>query len=328
MTLLVTGGAGFIGSHFIKLWLATHPNEQVVNFDALTYAGNLANVATVQHQANYTFIKGDVRDIAAVRAVFEEYAITQVVNFAAESHVDRSIAAPHLFMETNVLGTENLLNVARQYWEVAPQTYRPHTRFVQISTDEVYGDAQNERAGFIEDSPLLPSSPYAAAKASADLLIGAYQRTYRFPALITRCTNNYGPNQYAEKWIPVVIKHALNDTPIPVYGSGLQERNWIHVEDHCRAVRLVLEQGQVGQIYNISGTTPRTNVAIATDILQLLGKSPALLTHVTDRLGHDQAYRLQMTRMQALHWQPTIPFDEGLRNTVAWYQAHPDYLEG
>ncbi|MDO4680473.1 MAG: dTDP-glucose 4,6-dehydratase [Aerococcus sp.] len=327
MNILVTGGAGFIGSHFIRLLLKQSDTDAVVNLDALTYAGNLKNLQSVENHPRYTFVHGDVCDPECVSRVFGEYQIDQVVHFAAESHVDRSIARPERFMTTNVLGTENLLNVARHYWETTPEHYHPENRFVQISTDEVYGDAVGQLEPFDETSVLHPSSPYAASKASADLMVGAYQRTYQFPALITRSSNNYGPNQYPEKWIPVVIKHALYNESIPLYGSGLQERDWIHVTDHCRGVLTVLKQGKLGEIYNIAGHTTITNRALAQEILQYLGQPESLLTHVSDRLGHDQRYAISDTKLRQIGWKQQIEFIDGLHETIDWYQSHPDWLK-
>ncbi|MDO4670389.1 MAG: dTDP-glucose 4,6-dehydratase [Aerococcus sp.] len=325
MNILVTGGAGFIGSHFVRLLMKTHPNDHIINFDALTYAGNLANVSEVAQAKNYTFVKGDIRDLAFVRRIFSTYRIDQVVNFAAESHVDRSITAPRLFMETNILGTENLLLAAKDYWKIAPQTYPNHVRFLQISTDEVYGDASGSTKPFSEQEALQPSSPYAASKASADLVVGAYQRTYQFPAMITRCTNNYGPNQYKEKFIPVIIRHALADEAVPIYGNGQQERDWIHVWDHCRAVLTVLKRGKLGSIYNVSAQHALTNFALTQQILALLGKPLDRIEHVSDRLGHDGKYAITNDRIMALGWSAQVPFDEGIKQTVRWYVDHPEY---
>jgi len=316
--ILVTGGAGFIGSNYIRHVLAHGRDERVLNFDLLTYAGNLENLAGCEDDPRYGFRRGDIRDRAFVREVLADERIDAVVHFAAESHVDRSVEGPEVFVSTNVLGTEILLEESR-----AAQV----ARFVMVSTDEVYGSLGPE-GKFTEDTPLAPNSPYAASKAAADLLCRAFHRTFGLPVMITRCSNNYGPYQFPEKLIPLMIANALEDKPLPVYGDGQQVRDWLWVEDHCRAVDLVLRRGEPGRIYNIGGCNEMPNLELVTMLVDRLGKSRDLITHVTDRPGHDRRYAIDADRiMSELGWAPSLEFREGLAATVDWYLANRPWWE-
>ncbi len=316
MKLLVTGGAGFIGSNFIRLALAHGRDDQIVNFDALTYAGNLLNLADVTSQAGYQFIKGDIRDGDAVRRALE--GCEAVVHFAAESHVDRSIYEPAPIISTNVGGTLVLLQAAR---ELKVQ------RFLHVSTDEVYGDLPPGSCAD-ESHPLQGNSPYAASKAGADLLVRSFVRTYGFPAIITRASNNYGPYQFPEKFLPLMICNALEGRALPVYGDGLQERDWVHVEDHCRALLLVLERGRDGEVYNIGGGNPEKNLTMAKRVLNALGRESSLIEHVADRPGHDRRYSLDCGKIRReLNWKPTISLDEGIAQTIAWYKQNQAWIQ-
>lgn len=315
MRIFVTGGAGFIGSNFIREVLSSRPGYRVTNCDKLTYAGNLANLQDLAENPCYRFIKSDICDSASVQAAMD--GCDAVVHFAAESHVDRSIYQPAPVIETNLTGTFVLLQVAR---ELRIQ------RFVHVSTDEVYGDLA---AGVFasEDYPLRPSSPYSASKAGSDLLVQSYVRTFRFPAIITRSSNNYGPYQFPEKFLPLIINNALQGDPLPIYGDGRQERNWLHVEDNCRAILTVLEKGEVGEIYNIGGDATEENVAMARQILALLGKPESLLSYVKDRPGHDRRYALNCAKIEKhLGWKPRISLVEGLKKTTAWYKNNAAWL--
>jgi dTDP-glucose 4,6-dehydratase len=315
MKMFVTGGAGFIGSNFIACALSLRPNDRILNYDKLTYAGNLANLAAVERNPSYSFIKGDICDPAAVENAMR--GCDAVVHFAAESHVDRSIYEPAPVIQTNVTGTFFLLEVARKLGI---------RRFVHVSTDEVYGDLPPGSAAD-ENSALRPSSPYAASKASSDLLVLSYIRTYEFPALITRSSNNYGPFQFPEKFLPLIIANALENRPLPIYGDGKQERNWLHVEDNCRAILAVLEKGKLGEIYNVGGNDVEENIAIARRLLRLTGRSESLLSFVKDRPGHDRRYALRHAKIQEqLGWSPAIPLDEGLRRTINWYKKNAAWL--
>jgi dTDP-glucose 4,6-dehydratase len=316
MKLMVTGGAGFIGSNFVRLVLDEHPDYSVLNFDKLTYSGNACTLRDVKENARHTFVRGDICDRRKVQKVFSQ-GVDAVVHFAAESHVDRSILESSAFIKTNVLGTHCLLDAARQAGV---------KRFVLISTDEVYGSAPAGEK-FSEQSQLAPNSPYAASKASADLVARAYFRTYRFPVIIVRCTNNYGPYQYPEKFIPLIIARAMKGQPIPVYGDGLQIRDWVFVMDHCAAIDSVLHQGRDGEIYNLGAGNEWTNLDIARRILQLLGKPDSLLTHVQDRPGHDRRYALNCAKAQKeLGWASRTMLEDGLRQTVAWYVANREWM--
>ena len=317
MKIFVTGGAGFIGSNFITHVLGLPQEYSVVNYDKLTYAGNLANLASVAHHPRYTFIKGDICDPAAVEPAMA--GCQTVVHFAAESHVDRSIYEPARAIETNVSGTFVLLQVARKL---------KIEKFLHVSTDEVYGDMA---PGAIadEDSPLQPSSPYSASKASSDLIVKSYVRTFAFPAVITRASNNYGPFQFPEKFLALMITNALDDKPLPIYGDGQQERDWLHVEDHCRGILAALERGRIGEVYNIGGPDVIENLTMARRVLRAIGKSESLLSHVRDRPGHDRRYALSCDKIEwELGWKPTIPLDDGLRQTIEWYRANTEWVAG
>lgn len=311
MKLFVTGGAGFVGSNFIRLVLSLNREYSVVNFDKLTYAGNLGNLAGVSGSPNYVFIKGDICDVVGVDSAMA--GCDAVVHLAAESHVDRSIAQPADAIQTNVTGTLVLLQAARKF---------QIQRFVHISSDEVYGDIP---AGSFSDEnfPLAPSSPYSASKAAADLLVLSFVRTYRFPALIARCSNNYGPRQFIEKLLPLMIARAFADAPLPIYGDGLQERNWLHVEDNSRAILAVLERGRLGHVYNVGGADVKDNLTMARDLLKIIGKPESLISHVTDRPGHDRRYALNSEKIRSqLGWEPSISLEDGLRQTVEWYRKN------
>lgn len=325
--LLVTGGAGFIGSNFIRHILPRPDIEQVVNLDLLTYAGNLRNLSDVSEDPRYTFVRGDIRDRALTEELFARYAPDTVVHFAAESHVDRSITEPEVFLTTNAVGTLTLLEAAKSAWSRSPgdkhcREYQPGVRFLQVSTDEVYG-ALGPVGLFREDTPLAPNSPYAASKASGDLLVRAFAQTYGLPVNITRCSNNYGPYQFPEKLIPLMIHNARTGRPLPVYGDGLQVRDWLHVNDHCRAIETVLERGRPGEIYNVGGSNERTNLEIIRLILQELEAPEDLIVHIQDRPGHDRRYAIDSGKLQReLGWKPRYTFEEGLRETVRWYLEH------
>ena len=317
MKLLVTGGAGFIGSNFIRLALSLSKNYQIVNLDKLTYAGNLANLESVVENPNYSFVRGDIRDAAAVEGAMR--GCDAVVHFAAESHVDRSIYEPAPAMETNVTGTFVLLQVARKL---------NIERFVHISTDEVYGDLP-PGVFATEESPLRPSSPYSASKAASDLLVLSFHRTYGFPGLITRSSNNYGPYQFPEKFIPLMITNALEDRPLPIYGDGRQQRDWLHVDDNCRAILAVLERGREGEAYNIGGLDVEENLTIARKLLHWMGKPETLLSYVADRRGHDRRYALVCGKIeQELGWKPIVPPEEGLQQTIEWYRTNNQWTAG
>jgi len=347
MIVLVTGGAGFIGSHFIRLVLQKKPSYRLINLDKLTYSGNLENLTDVagpQAGKHYFFIQGDICDAALIHALFSgEHAIfreqeclrpnrpgspiTAVVHFAAESHVDRSIRDASPFFRTNVEGTRILLESARCHWEMDSSTPNrsPH-RFIHVSTDEVYGSLQPQEPPFREDSPLKPNSPYAASKAASDLAVLAYHHTYGLPAIITRCGNNYGPYQHPEKFIPLFVTNTLEDKPLPLYGDGLQVRDWIYVLDHCSALLVVLERGEVGEVYNIGAGEERTNREVAELLTRILGKSPDLIRSVRDRLGHDRRYALDVTKIQStLGWRAERPFAKGIEATIQWYKSHPSW---
>jgi len=316
MKILVTGGAGFIGSNFIKYVLSKYPHYKMVNLDKLTYAGNLDNLSDIKDNPNYQFIKGDICDQNLVERILEN-RIDVIVNFAAETHVDRSIYDPKIFVQTNVLGTQVLLESA-----LKPKI----ERFVQISTDEVYGTLTN--GSFTESSPLLPNSPYAASKASADLLTRSYHRTFGLAAVIARSTNNYGPYQFPEKLIPLFITNAFSDQELPLYGDGLYVRDWLYVEDHCRALDLVLHKGKIGEIYNISGNCEKANLEITELILKRLNKPKSLIKHVKDRPAHDRRYALDSTKIRGeLGWKPDTSLEKGLAETVDWYIANQKWWE-
>ena len=315
MKLFVTGGAGFIGSNFIRHVLGLNQGHQIVNYDSLTYAGNLANLESVADDPNYRFVKGDICDGPAVTAAMD--GCDAVIHFAAESHVDRSIYEPSAAIETNVTGTFVLLQIARKLRV---------QRFVHISTDEVYGDILPE-AFADETSHLRPSSPYSASKAASDLLVLSYVRTYGFPGLITRSSNNYGPFQFPEKFLPLMITNALDDKPLPIYGDGQQQRDWLHVEDNCRGILAVLERGRIGEVYNIGGLDIVENLTMARRLLRVMGKPETLLSYVQDRPGHDRRYALKCEKMEReLGWKPLISLEEGLRQTIDWYGANASWM--
>lgn len=330
-TVLVTGGAGFIGANFIHYLRRMRPGWRVLNLDLLTYAGNPENLAELDNDPLYTLIQGDVADWGLVASLFAQYAIRTVVHFAAETHVDRSIQDPSVFVRTNVLGTFSLLEAARQAWKDTPLD---DCRFLQISTDEVYGSLGPADPPCTETSPYAPSSPYSASKASADWLARSYLKTYRLPVIITNCTNNYGPYQFPEKLIPFTLCQALEGKPIPIYGTGGNVRDWLYVEDHCRALLLVLEQGQVGETYNIAGLQERANLDLVRLLLRVLaslrpdlGGLESLITFVPDRPGHDWRYALNINKIQHnLKWRPQVSLEEGLRQTISWYLTNLDWL--
>lgn len=316
MNVLVTGGAGFIGSNFIHYYRAKHPASLVINVDALTYAGNPANLADVRQDGGYRFVQADIANRQALEPIFAE-GIDAVVNFAAESHVDRSIAQPDLFVRTNVLGTQTLLELARKYGV---------SKFVQVSTDEVYGSL-GETGLFTETTPLAPNSPYSASKAGADLLVRAYHETYGLNVNITRCSNNYGPYQFPEKMIPLMILKALRDQALPVYGDGLNVRDWLYVEDHCSALELVLHGGKPGEVYNIGGGNERNNLQVVKAILAALGKPESLISYVKDRLGHDRRYAVDAEKIRSeLGWEPKYNYETGMKMTIQWYLDHVEWL--
>jgi dTDP-glucose 4,6-dehydratase len=312
MRILVTGGAGFIGSNFIRHLLAAEPTCRIVNLDKLTYAGNLENLAEIERDPRYRFIKGSICDALLADELLKE-GFDALINFAAESHVDRSIQDARAFTETNVLGTQVILEACRRHRV---------PRMIQVSTDEVYGSL-GPSGRFTEESPLRPNSPYAASKAAADLLALAYFRTYGLPVIVTRSSNNYGPHQFPEKVIPLFITNALVGEPLPLYGDGLHVRDWLHVQDHCEALALILKNGVSGEIYNIGGNCERANIDIARLILSALGKPDALIAHVKDRLGHDRRYAIDASKVHGvLGWEPHIAFETGLKETVCWYEGH------
>jgi dTDP-glucose 4,6-dehydratase len=320
-TLLITGGYGFIGSHFIRLLNREKPQWRIVNLDLLTYAGNVENLADLNFGGDdprYRFVQGDIADSSLVRQIFATESLDGIVNFAAETHVDRSLSDSAPFVRTNIEGVRVLLEVATQY---------RIKRFLQVSTDEVYGSLAPGEPAFSEDSPLLPNSPYAASKAAADLLVRAYHRSYGLSTLITRCGNNYGPYQFPEKFLPLFITNALDDQSLPLYGDGRQIRDWIHVEDHARAALHVLEYGLPGEVYNVSADAEQMNQFMAEWVLDILGKPRGLIRYVVDRPGHDRRYALNASKIRELGWQPSIPLEEGLSATIDWYRSQRAWWE-
>jgi len=312
-TVLVTGGAGFIGANFVYYMLEKHPNYKIICLDALTYAGNMETLAKAEENPQFIFINGDIADRESVYQIFKTHRPNWVVNFAAETHVDRSIIDPALFLRTNIIGTGVLMDACRQY---------ETERFHQVSTDEVYGDLPLDRPDlfFTEETPIHTSSPYSASKASADLLVQSYFRTFKLPMTISRCSNNYGPYQFPEKLIPLMIVNALNEKALPVYGKGENIRDWLYVMDHCVAIDLILHNGSIGEVYNIGGHNERTNLDVVKTILRELDKPESLINYVTDRPGHDQRYAIDPTKMnKELGWLPTTSFDDGIKLTVKWY---------
>lgn len=321
MNVLVTGGAGFIGSNFVFHMLKEHPIYRIVCLDALTYAGNLSTLEPLMENVNFKFVKGDITDRELVDNLFEEEKFDFVVNFAAESHVDRSIEDPGIFLRTNILGTQVLMDASRKYGV---------KRFHQVSTDEVYGDLPLDRPDlfFTEETPIHTSSPYSASKASADLLVLAYHRTFGLPITISRCSNNYGPYHFPEKLIPLIISRALNDENLPVYGKGENVRDWLYVGDHCTAIDHILHKGNVGEVYNIGGHNEKTNLEVVKTILKELGKSESLITYVKDRAGHDMRYAIDPSKTRReLGWEPTTLFDEGIKMTIKWYLDNRSWWE-
>ena len=321
MKILVTGGAGFIGSNFVYYELDNYPNDEVICLDKLTYAGNLETLEIAMKNPKFKFVKGDIADRAFVDELFASEKPEVVVNFAAESYVDRSIENPEIFLQTNVIGTSVLMDACRKYGNI---------RYHQVSTDEVYGDLPLDRPDlfFTETTPLHTSSPYSASKASADLLVQAYYRTYKLPVTISRCSNNYGPYHFPEKLIPLMIANALNDKKLPVYGKGENVRDWLYVEDHCFAIDLIIRKGKIGEVYNIGGHNERTNLEVVKTIIEELGKSEDLIEFVTDRPGHDRRYAIDPTKIHnELGWLPATKFDDGIKKTIDWYLTHKSWWE-
>ena len=333
-TILVTGGAGFIGSNYVLYMLQKYQDIRIVNLDKLTYAGNLENLVSLENNPRHIFVQGDIGDGALVSRLLKEYNITDIVNFAAESHVDRSIENPGVFAETNVMGTVNLLTCARNAWEKPDGSYPNDVKFLQVSTDEVYGSL-GDTGFFTEETPLCPHSPYSASKTSADLFVMAWYDTYGMPVNITRCSNNYGPYQFPEKLIPLIINNACQKKDLPIYGDGLNVRDWLYVEDHCKAIDMVLQKGKIGEVYNVGGHNERTNIAIVKKIISLVsGKvdssiDDSLMKFVEDRKGHDRRYGIDPAKIQRdLGWQPEILFDEGIELTIDWYLANKNWMTG
>ena len=316
MKIIATGGAGFIGANFVYYELREHPEDHIICYDALTYAGNLATLDAAQEHPQFSFVRGDIADRAAVYALFEREQPDIVVNFAAESHVDRSIEHPEIFLQANVIGTSVLLDACRKYGI---------RRYHQVSTDEVYGDLPLDRPDllFTEETPLHASSPYSSSKASADLIVQAYARTYGVPVTISRCSNNYGAYQFPEKLIPLMLIRAMKGEKLPVYGDGLNVRDWLHVEDHCAAIDAILRRGREGEVYNVGGHNERSNIEVVRTILRALGKGEEQISYVTDRKGHDRRYAIDPTKIgRELGWQPATEFDDGIQATISWYQEH------
>jgi len=321
MKIIVTGGAGFIGGNYVHIMLKKHPEDTIICLDALTYAGNMETLAPVMDAPNFKFVKLDIRDREGVYALFEKEKPDIIINFAAESHVDRSLVNPELFLQTNIIGTSVLMDACRKYGI---------KRYHQVSTDEVYGDLPLDRTDlfFTEETPLHTSSPYSSSKASADLLVLAYHRTFGLPVTISRCSNNYGPYHFPEKLIPLMIINALHDKPLPVYGKGENVRDWLYVEDHCTAIDLIVRNGKVGEVYNIGGHNERRNIDVVKTIIKELGKSEDLIHYVTDRPGHDRRYAIDPTKIKRdLGWEPTTRFEDGIKKTIAWYLDNKPWWE-
>jgi len=332
-TYLVTGGAGFIGSNFILYMLEKYPQIKLINADALTYAGNLENLKAAEGNARHLFVQTDICDHAAVEKLFLENEIDYVVNFAAESHVDRSISDPEIFAKTNILGTLNLLNNAKKAWQTSDDQYKNGVKFLQVSTDEVYGSL-GETGYFMETTPLDPHSPYSSSKASADMFVKAYADTYKLPVNITRCSNNYGPFQFPEKLIPLMINNALQHKGLPVYGDGMQVRDWLYVEDHCKAIDMVVNGGKLGEVYNVGGHNERPNITIVKTIIGYINKKldntvdEALIKYVEDRKGHDRRYGIDPTKIKNdLGWEPETMFDVGIEKTIKWYLDNKEWMD-
>lgn len=321
MNIIVTGGAGFIGSNFVYYELEKHPEDRIICLDKLTYAGNLATLEKAMENPQFRFVKGDIADIECVEKLFEEEKPDIIVNFAAESHVDRSIEDPGIFLKTNIIGTQVLMDTCRKYGI---------KRYHQVSTDEVYGDLPLDKPDifFTEETPIHTSSPYSASKAGADLLVQAYHRTFGLPITITRCSNNYGPYHFPEKMIPLMISRALADETLPVYGKGENVRDWLYVKDHCIAIDLVIRKGKVGEVYNIGGHNEKSNLEVVKIILEQLGKPESLITYVTDRPGHDMRYAIDPTKIHnELGWLPETKFENGIKETIDWYWNNKDWWE-
>lgn len=331
-TYLVTGGSGFIGANFIEYVFDTHPGKvRVINLDELTYAGNPMNNANVEKEKEYRFVKGSVTDKALLKRLFEEEDIRWVVNFAAESHVDRSIDGADVFVQTNVAGTLALLDAARDSWRLSDERgnreYKEGVKFLQVSTDEVYGSLE-EGGLFVEDMPLAPNNPYSASKASADLMVRSYGKTFGLPTNITRCSNNYGPYQFPEKLIPLILYKALDNQNLPIYGDGKQVRDWLYVKDHCSAIDTVLRTGKDGEVYNIGGNNEMQNIELVKLILKEIDKSQDLITYVADRPGHDRRYAIDNTKISTeLGWTPALTFEDGIKLTIKWYLEHQEWLD-
>lgn len=336
MSILVTGGAGFIGSNFILDWFS-HSNESIVNLDKLTYAGNLMNLSSLKDDSRHVFVQGDINDSKKVIDLLLEHQVRAIIHFAAESHVDRSILEPNAFIETNITGTFKLLETARQYWNSLDIDHKQDFRFFHISTDEVFGSLEKNAAAFTESSRYEPNSPYSASKAASDHLVYAYHQTYGLPIMITHCSNNYGAYHFPEKLIPLCINNALTDNPIPIYGDGLQIRDWLHVSDHCSAIRCILEKGKAGEQYNIGGWNEKTNLNVAITICSILDrKKPRTdkrsyseqITYVTDRPGHDRRYAIDASKLASeLDWKPVHTFESGIEQTVTWFLNNQDWVE-
>lgn len=331
-TYLVTGGAGFIGSNFIYYMLNKYDDIKIINIDKLTYAGNLENLKGVENDTRFTFVHGDICDKNVLNSIFEKYDIDYVVNFAAESHVDRSIKEPEIFIKTNVLGTTNLLNTAKVYWQTE-SGFKCGKKYLQVSTDEVYGSLGKD-GYFTETTPIDPHSPYSSSKAGADLVVKAYYDTYGMPVNITRCSNNYGPYQFPEKLIPLIINNCLNKKSLPVYGDGLNIRDWLYVEDHCKAIDIVLNNGRIGQVYNVGGHNEKTNIYIVKTIIDYINKNvdktvdESLIKYVEDRKGHDRRYGIDPTKIKnELGWYPETSFETGIEKTIKWYLDNKGWME-
>ena len=332
-TYLVTGGAGFIGSNFIIYMLNKYRDIKIINVDSLTYAGNPENLKSVENDPNYSFVQADIRDHDAISRIFAENTIDYVVNFAAESHVDRSISDPEIFVRTNVLGTVNLLNIAKAAWQTGDDTYREGVKFHQVSTDEVYGSLGSE-GFFMETTPLCPHSPYSSSKASADMFVKAYYDTYKLPINITRCSNNYGPYQFPEKLIPLILNNTLAHKDLPVYGDGMQVRDWLYVDDHCKAIDMVIRNAKVGEVYNVGGHNERPNIFIVKTIIDYVKENvdstvgEHMIKHVTDRKGHDRRYGIDPEKIKNdLGWYPETTFEVGIKKTLKWYLDNTDWVK-
>lgn len=329
--ILITGGAGFIGTNFVKHMLSTY-DYNIINLDALTYAGNLENLRDIENNERYTFIKGDIADVQLIDEIFMKYEIDTVVNFAAESHVDRSIENPEIFLMTNVRGTQVLLDTAKRHWKVNPhdkycREFKEGVKYLQVSTDEVYGTL-GKTGMFTETTPLAPNSPYSASKTSADLFVRAYHETFGMPVNITRCSNNYGPYQFPEKLIPLMINNCLKGQQLPVYGDGMQIRDWLHVKDHCTGIDTVLHKGRIGEVYNIGGNNEKANIEIVKLIIENLGKTEDMIKYVQDRPGHDRRYAIDNTKITTeLGWSPSYTFEQGIKETIEWYLSNQEWME-